>query len=105
MLHSAGFSAEVAVVAALSLHLRLEIGQLGDRHVDVAAADVRRVSEVCGHADHAPIYPEPLMRPAIVPSAGVPRRPWSQAAREALHPELAVAGHVRGILFLVVSVS
>lgn len=66
---------------------------MGDRHVDVAAADVRRVPEVCGHADHAPVYPEPLMRPTVVPSTGVPRCPWRQAAREALHPELAVAGH------------
>lgn len=86
--------AEIAVVATLPLHLRLEIGQLGDRHVDIAAADVRRVPEVCGHADHAPVYPEPLMRSAVVPSASVPRCPWRQAARETLHPELAVAGHV-----------
>lgn len=85
--------AKITVVTALSLHLRLEIGQVGDRHVDVAAADVRRVPEVCGHADHAPVYPEPLMRPTVVPSTGVPRCPWRQAAREALHPELAVAGH------------
>lgn len=90
--------AEIAVVATFPLHLRLEIGQLGNRHVNVAAADVRRVPEVCGHADHAPVYPEPLMRPAVVPSAGVPRRLWCQAARETLHPKLAIAGHVYGIL-------
>lgn len=87
--------AKVTVVTALPLHLRLKVGQLGDRHVDVAATDVRRVPEICGHADHAPVYPEPLMRPAVVPSTGVPRRSWRQAAREALHPELAVPGHRR----------
>lgn len=93
---SAGFSSEVNIVeAALPLHLGLKVGQLGDRHVDVAAADVRRMSEVRGDADHAPVYPEPLMRPAVVLSpGGIPGRPRCQAAGEALHPELAVAGHV-----------
>lgn len=90
--------AKVSVVTTLPLHLRLEVGQLGDRHVDVAAADVRHVSEIRGDADHAPIYPEPLMRPGVVPSTGVPRRPWRQTAREALHPEFAVTGHVYDVL-------
>jgi len=85
-------------ITALSLHLRLEIGQLSDRHIDVAAADVRSVPEVCGHSDHTPVYPLPLplMRPAAVvaPPASVPRRPRRQAAREALNPELTVAGHL-----------
>jgi len=73
--------------------LRLEVGQLSDRHVDVAAADVCCVSEIRGHTDHASVYPEPLMRPTTVPPV-VPRWPWSQAARETLHPELVVAGHL-----------
>jgi len=84
---------KVAVKSILPLHLRLEVSQLCDRHVDVAAADVRRVPEVGGHPNHAPVYPEPLMWPAAVSSA-VPRRPWCQAARETLHPELIVAGHL-----------
>lgn len=94
-LSSACLGSEIAVettVETLPLHLRLEVGQLGDRHVDVAAADVRRVPEVRGHADHAPIYPEPLMRSAAAPSVA-PSRLWCQAARETLHPELVVAGH------------
>jgi len=84
-------------ITALSLHLCLEIGQLSDRHIDVAAADVRSVPKVCGHADHAPVYPlVSLVRSAaaVVPSTSVPRRPRCQAAREALNPELAVAGHL-----------
>jgi hypothetical protein len=87
-------------ITALPLHLRLEIGQLSDRHIDVAAADVRSVPEVCGHSDHAPVYPVPLMRPAAVvaPPASVPRRSRRQAAREALNPELAVAGHLTATL-------
>lgn len=72
-LFSARFSTEIMIEATFSLHLRLQIGQLRDRHVDVAAADVRRVPEICGHADHAPVYPEPLVRPAVVTSI-VPRR-------------------------------
>lgn len=85
--------AKVDVESALPLHLRLQVGQLRDRHVDVAAADVRRVPEVRGHADHAAVYPEPLVRPTAV-SPVVPRRPWRQAARKTLYPELVVAGHL-----------
>lgn len=92
-LFSTCLGAEIGIKTTLPLHLCLEVGQLGNRHVDVAAADVRCVSEIRGHADHAPVYPEPLMRPATVPPV-VPRWPWRQAARETLHPELVVASHL-----------
>lgn len=55
---------------------------------------MRGVPEVRWHPDHASVYPVPLVRPAAAPPAPVTtRRPRCQAAREALHPELAVAGH------------
>lgn len=81
------------IETTLPLHLRLEIGQLRDRHVDVTAADVRRMPEVRGHADHTPVYPEPLVRPAVVTPI-VPRRSRGQTARETLHPEFTVASHL-----------
>lgn len=84
---------DISVVPAFPLHLRLQIGQLRDGHVDVAAAYVRGVSEVRRDTDHAPVYPE-LLPLLLRPAVPRPRRPLGHAARETLHPEFAATGHL-----------
>lgn len=95
------FSASLGtdVISTLPLHLRLEIRQLRDRHVDVAAADVRGMPEVCRYSDHAPVYSQPtvllLLRSSAAATVSRSRGPrLSQTAREALDQQFCAAGHL-----------
>lgn len=90
--------AEGSLVSALSLHLILDGSEVGAGHVEISAADVAGVLEVRRSPDHAPVYPQPLLWPALS-FAARPRALLRQATREPLHPNVPGARRRRHLLF------